>query len=55
MLDVIIIPEVEKLEEEKEKIDMLLSRVRETIKMTGTPKEIGIDELRRNIRKDLEI
>ena len=52
---VIIIPEVEKLEEEKEKMDMLLSKVRETIKMTGTPKETGIDELRRNIREDLEI
>ena len=52
MLDLEIIPNQEKIREEKVKIEKWLKKVRETVQMQGIEKEKGLDELRNQIRKE---
>ena len=51
MLDLKIIPNVPQLVKEKKKIEGLLRKTQEFVKMQGRKKEKGLDELRRQIRK----
>ena len=52
MLDLEIIPNQEKIREEKVKIEKWLKKVRETVQMQGIEKEKGLDKLRNQIRKE---
>lgn len=52
MLDLEIIPNMPELIQEKKKIEEFLRRVQELTKMQGREKEIGLDELRKQIRTE---
>ena len=52
MLDLQIIPNQEKLIEEKKKFQELLNRAQDMVRMKGTEKEKGLDEMRRQIREE---
>ena len=52
MLDLEIIPNMPELIQENRKIEEFLRKTREVIKMQGREKEIGLDELRKQIRTE---
>ena len=52
MLDLEIIPNMPELIQEKKKIDEFLRKTQDVIKMHGKEKEVGLDELRKQIRKE---
>lgn len=52
MLDLEIIPNMPELIQEKKKVEEFLRRVQELTKMQGREKEIGLDELRKQIRTE---
>ena len=52
MLDLEIIPNVPELIQEKKKIDEFLRKSQELAKMQGREKEVGLDELRKQIREE---
>ena len=52
MLDLEIIPNMPELTQEKKKIEEFLRKTQEAIKMQGREKEIGLDELRKQIRTE---
>jgi hypothetical protein len=51
MMDLEIVPNLEKLKEEQLKIEELLGKIRENIKMKGTEKEEGLDNMRNKFRQ----
>lgn len=52
MIDLEIIPDLERISEEKKKIDSLLMRTQEMASMQGVEKEEGLDEMREKIREE---
>lgn len=52
MLDLEIIPNMPELIQENRKIEKFLRKTQDVIKMHGKEKEVGLDELRRQIRKE---
>lgn len=52
MLDLEIIPNMPELIQEKKKVEEFLRRVKSLTKMQGREKEIGLDELRKQIRTE---
>ena len=52
MLDLEIIPNMPELIQENRKIEEFLRKTQEVIKMHGKEKEVGLDELRKQIRKE---
>ena len=52
MLDLEIIPNMPELIQENRKIEEFLRKTQEVIKMYGKEKEVGLDELRKQIRKE---
>ena len=52
MLDLEIIPNMPELIQEKKKIDEFLRKSQELVKMQGKEKEVGLDELRKQIREE---
>ena len=52
MLDLEIIPNMPELIQEKNRIEEFLRKTQDVIEMHGKEKEVGLDELRRQIRKE---
>jgi hypothetical protein len=53
MMDLEIVPNLEKLKEEQLKIEALLAKVKDKARLEGTEKEEGLDNMRNEIRQIL--